>query len=434
MTKTIVADGLLAASAVELAAQIRRGELSSVELVTACLARIEAVNPRLSAVVQIDSGALERARGADAALAAGEATGPLHGVPFTVKDWIETEGLVCAAGFAERHDHRPTRDATVVARMRAAGAVLVGKTNVGRGAPVYPRPGHPADPELTPGHSSGGEAAIIAAGGSPLGLASDSGGSIRWPAHCCGVAGLRPSVGRVPNTGHFPRIGHLSDPRTVIGPMARRVADLEAALGVIAGEDGIDPGVAPAPLGAAADVDLAALRVAWFVDDPDEEVTPETAAAVRAAADALKDRGCAVQQIDAPWLKDALTITRAYWARRASISHSSWSPVGMTRLNEAEIERSIFEWERFSRRILALMGGCEIILSPVAARPAPRHDAWGDAEYRFTVPWSLTGQPAVSVPFACSPEGLPIGVQVIARRWRDDQALAAALALEAVRA
>ena len=213
---------LCAASATSLARMIRERDVSSLEVVDAYLARIDDVNPKLNAVVQIAPDARDRARDADAALARGDEVGPLHGVPFTVKDWIEAEGLICAAGFAERAQFVPKRDATVVARMRAAGAILLGKTNVTDGAPVYPRPNNPYDLARSPGGSSSGEAAIIAAGGSPLGLGSDSGGSIRLPAAWCGVAGLRPTSGLVPNTGHFPRIGAMHDPRTAIGPIARR--------------------------------------------------------------------------------------------------------------------------------------------------------------------------------------------------------------------
>ncbi len=213
-------NALCSLSATELAHMIRQREVSSFDVVDAYLSRIADVNPRLNAVVQIAPDARERARAADAALAQGGSIGPLHGVPFTVKDWIEAEGLICAAGFAERSQFLPKRDATVVARMRAAGAILLGKTNVNDGAPVYPRPNNPYDLARSPGGSSSGEAVIIAAGGSPLGLGSDSGGSIRLPAAWCGVAGLRPTSGLVPNTGHFPRIGSMHDPRTTIGPIA----------------------------------------------------------------------------------------------------------------------------------------------------------------------------------------------------------------------
>ena len=423
----------LTSAAVELAGMIVEGKASSVEVVQAHLDRIEAVNPSLNAVVRLAPDAMERAREADETLARGAAVGPLHGVPFTVKDWIETADLVCDAGYPERRGHRPARDATAVARMRAAGAILIGKTNVQEGAPLYPRPNNPHDRSRTPGSSSSGEAAIIAAGGSPMGLGSDSGGSIRWPAHCCGVAGLKPSAGRVPNTGHFPRLGHLSDPRTVIGPMARSARDLETILRVIAGEDFVDPGVAPVPLGHAHDIELSAMRIGWFVSPSGSETTADTARTVAAAADALTDLGCAVREIEAPWLDESLAITRAYWARPTSASLSEWSPDRPARLDEAAIERSVFEWERFSRRMSTAMRDLDLLLSPAARRPAPPHGAWDETEYLFTLPYSLTGQPAAVIAFGVSPEGLPIGIQLAGRRWRDQHVLAAATALEAAR-
>ena len=184
---------LIEASASALARAIRAKEVSSFEVVTAHLQRIEAVNPHLNAVVQVSNTALDEARAADAALARGDSPSVLHGVPFTVKDWIETNGLVCAAGREERRNYLPRRDATVVARMRAAGAIVLGKTKPQAIADIHPAPKNPYDASRSPGGSSSGEAVIVAACGSPLGLASDSGGSIRWPAHCCGVAGLKPT-------------------------------------------------------------------------------------------------------------------------------------------------------------------------------------------------------------------------------------------------
>ena len=430
----LAAQGLITASATDLAGMIARGEASSVEVVRAHLERIDHVNPSLNAVVRLAPDALDRAREADDALARGDVVGPLHGVPFTVKDWIETANLVCDGGYPERREHSPSRDATAVARMRAAGAVLIGKTSVREGAPLHPRPNNPIDASRTPGSSSSGEAAIIAAGGSPMGLGSDSGGSIRWPAHCCGVAGLKPSAGLVPNTGHFPRLGHLSDPRTAIGPLARSAHDLEAVLRVIAGEDFIDPGVAPVPLGRAGDVDPSVLRVGWFASVDGADVTADTARAVAAAADTLAALGCSVRETDAPWLAESLAITRAYWARRTSASLNRWTPDRAARLDEEAIERSVFEWERFSRRMSATMREVDLLLSPVARRPAPAHGDWHETEYLFTLPYSLSGQPAVVIPFGVSADGLAIGIQLAARKWRDDHALAAAVALEATRA
>jgi amidase len=424
-------DDLISSSATALAQAIRAKEVSSEEVVEAHLRRIEAVNPRLNAVVQLaaDSGsARAQAREADAALARGEIRGPLHGVPFTVKDWLETAGLICAAGFPERADFVPKQDATVVARMRAAGAVLVGKTNAllmdptGGGAadnPVYGHTNNPYDLSRTPGYSSGGEAAIIADCGSPLGLGSDSGGSIRIPAHFCGIAGLRPTTGRVPSTGHFPRIGALSDPRTQIGPMARFVEDLALTLPIIAGVDWRDSSVVPMPLGDPSAVDIAGLRVALYTDDGIASPTPDTIEAVMAASGALTEAGLIVEETRPRRIEETYEITLSYWRRR--------------HLTGEEIDRSLFEWDRFRRAMLSFMESYDVILCPVCERPAMPHDATGDRAARdvsYTLTYSLTGWPCVVVRAGTSPEGLPIGVQIVARPWREDVALAVAQHIE----
>jgi amidase len=417
----------------ELARLIARREVSAVEVVEAHLRRVAEVNPTLNAVIRIAPDAMDRARSADSAITSGRTIGALHGIPFTAKDWLETGDLVCDAGFAERAGYRPRRDATAIARMREAGAILIGKTNVREGAPLHPRPNNPHDPSRRPGSSSSGEAAIIAAGGSPMGLASDSGGSIRWPGHCCGVAALKPTTGLVPSTGHFPPVGHLSDARTTIGPMARRVADLGLILGVVAGEDGYDPSVVPVAVGEPGTVALGGLKVAWFADLPGATPTRETIAAVRGAAGVLAECGCEVREAAPPGLERVLPITRDHWARPCSISHGRWRPDRQSNIGAARIEESTFEWERFGRDVTRFMADVDVLLCPAAEGPAPLHDAWDERAYLYTLPWSLTRQPAAVVPFARSPEGLPIGVQVIGKPWRDHVVLAAAEAVEMAR-
>ena len=408
---------------------IRQREVSSLEVVDACLTRIDHVNPKLNAVVQIAPDARDRARDADARLARREDVGPLHGVPFTAKDWIETEGLICAAGFAERSQFVPKHDATVVARMRAAGAILLGKTNVNDGAPVYPRPNNPYDLKRSPGGSSSGEAAIIAAGGSPLGIGSDSGGSIRLPAAWCGVAGLKPTNGLVPNTGHFPRIGSMHDPRTTIGPLARRVEDLELALDVIAGADGRDPGVVPMPLGEPAAVPISALRVAWYTDVPGATPTPAAVAAVDAAVRALRDAGADVSEAAPPRLDESMPITIAYWSRVQSSSLTEWAPHRSSTLTADAIERSIFEWERFRASMLRFMGDYDVIVCPATAGVAPEHRALTSEDFAYTLPYSLTRYPVVVL--RCGADsGMPVGVQIVASAWHDHVALAAAMRVE----
>ena len=232
-------DSLIYASATALAAAIRARKLSSLEVVQACLRRIEEVNPQLNAVVQLAAHtAQEQARKADAALARGEIGGPLHGVPITVKDSFDTAGMVSTWGTPGRAGYVPAQDATAVARLKAAGAIVLGKTNTPEFTysyetdnPVYGLTHNPYDLEYSPGGSSGGAAAIVACGGSPLDVGSDTGGSIRLPAHFCGIAGIKPTSGRVPRTGHAIAFGGLLDAFTQVGPLARYVEDLALGCG-----------------------------------------------------------------------------------------------------------------------------------------------------------------------------------------------------------
>jgi amidase len=417
--------------ALALVRAIRAKELSSVEVVAAHLQRIEAVNPRLNAVVQLSQTALSEARAADAAVARGEALGVLHGVPFTVKDWIETAGIVCAAGVEMRREYVPKHDAPVVARMRAAGAVLLGKTKPGATDDVYPAAHNPYDVTRTPGGSSAGEAVIIAACGSPIGLGSDSGGSIRQPAHYCGIAGLKPTSGRVPNTGHFPPITALADPRTVIGPMARSVDDLAAVLSIIAGADAHDASVVPMPIAGVDGVDVGALRVARFDAFDGATCSSDVVHALSAAVAVLSQAHASVRTAVPPRIEESMAITRAYWARPESMSTKAWRPWGKSTLNADDVERSLFEWDRLRRAFLGFMSEFDLIVCPVAATATPPTGAANRPEdYVYMLPFSLVGYPVAVVRAGTSSDGMPIGVQVVARPWCEHVALAAARTIE----
>lgn len=417
-------------SATQLAALIRRRAVSAEEVVRAHLARIDAVNPHLNAVVQSDPGhALARARAADAAAVHGEWWGPLHGVPFTVKDWIETNDLVCTAGYAPRIGYVPLEDATAVTRMRQAGAILLGKTNAVSGNEVYGVTNNPYNLAYSPAGSSSGEAAIIAAGGSPVGLGSDSGGSIRQPAHNCGVAGLKPTTGRVPLTGHYPRINVMNDPRTVIGPLARTVEDLALILPIIQGVDWLDASVVPMPLAEWRLVRLAGLRVAFYTDYQAIAPPAEVARTVHAAAQALAAAGATVAEQTPPLVEHTYQITRDYWSRPEPESWESWDAGEETPLSSLEVEQHLFLWDRFRRALIAFMADYDVILTPAAQAPARPHDA-DPGHIAYTLTYSLVGYPAAVVRCGTAPDGMPIGVQVVARPWRDDVALAVAAYLE----
>ena len=453
---------IIYASAKTMARAIQDKEVSAVELVEAHLARIEEVNPTINAVVQL---AAERARSeaveADAALARGESKGALHGVPFTLKDSIDTEGVITTGGTLGRKDYVPDADATVAARLRAAGGILLGKSNTPEltlaaetDNLVYGRTNNPFNVERTTGGSSGGAGAIVTCGGAAFDIGSDTGGSVRYPAHFCGIAGLKPNSGRVPRTGHIvPHSMGAVDSLTQNGPMARYVEDLAMILPIISGPDWSDPFIVPVPLGDPADVDISSLRVCFYTDNGIGTPTPETIAAVRAAVEALADTGCSIEE-DVPsiiaenpeisnklsggdgreWTKRALdkwgtTESFPYLVRRIAKASEFEVPVGgFTEMLE--------HVDNFRSTMLGFMQNYDVIICPVAAFPAQPHgeslEDRNQPGMSYTATYNITGWPSTVVRGGTSPEGLPIGVQAVARPWREDVSLAVAQYLEGV--
>jgi amidase len=418
-------------SAASMARAVARGEVGAEELLTAQLERLAAVDAVVHAVVHLDeAGARRSARAADAARAAGRSLGPLHGVPITVKDWIDVGGLPCSGGEAAHRGRVPRDDATTVARLRAAGAIVMAKTNPGERTEAFGATFNPHDPTRTPTGSSSGEAALVAAGGSALGLGSDSGGSLRQPAHACGCVTLRPTAGRIPLTGHFPVITPLLDPRTVIGPLARRVEDLVLALALLEGPDQVDPSTVPMPWGDPAEVDASALRVAWWAEQPGCDPSPVTRRTVAAAATSLAEAGATVVADRPEGLDRVEPLTRTYWSLPESDDAELWRPTASTDLDGAAVQRFRFEWDGFRRRMARFMGRYDAVLTPAAALPAVGHGR-PSGSIAPLLTFSLTGQPAAVVPFGRDDDGMPIGIQVVARVGRDDVVLALAAVLEA---
>lgn len=436
-----------------LASAIARGELSSVEVVRSHLARIDRVNAKLNAVVQLAADrALEEARAADAELTRGESRGPLHGVPMTIKDSFDTEGVISTGGTKGRAAFVPQRDATVVARLREAGAILLGKTNTPEltlsyetNNLIYGRTNNPYDPSRTPGGSSGGAAAILAAGGSPFDLGSDYGGSIRLPSHCCGTAGIKPTSGRVPRTGHIIPFGGRLDSFQQIGPMARFADDLILLLPLLAGPDGIDPFIVPTPLGDPEKVAIEELRVAFHTDNGILAPTTETADVIRAAARSLAQAGAHVEERRPTGIEESYEIVMGLWASDGSagvrrlLQEAGTDETSLTlrdpetALSGQALDALHHRWDRFRSSMLSFLRDFDLILSPVNAAPAlPHGEALGPEITRFsyTMTYNLTGWPGTVVRGGTSPEGLPIGVQVISRPWREDVSLAAARYLE----
>ena len=451
-------DELMYASVTAMAQAIRDKRVSATEVVEVHLQRIEAVNPALNAVVQV-AGARARleALAADQAVARGELRGPLHGVPMTIKDSLDTAGVISTGGTKGRATLVPGQDATVVARLRAAGAILLGKTNTPEltlsgetDNLVYGRTNNPYDLTRTPGGSSGGAGAIIAAGGSPLDIGSDTGGSIRLPAHFCGIAGIKPTSGRVPRTGHIvPFAMGAVDALTQLGPLARYVEDLSLILPIIAGVDWRDPAIVPMPLGDPKAVSITGLRVAMYTDNGIMSPTPETAAAVHAAAAALVEAGARLEADRPALLERTADLANNLsggdgraWVRRLlqRAGTTEVHPLLQQRFDEAkafevaEFTAMLEEVDRFRSGMLTFMEQYDVILSPTCAYPAPLHGLLMTDAMRkgtsYTGTYNLTGWPGAVVRGGTSPEGLPIGVQVVARPWREDVALAVAQHLE----
>lgn len=474
-----------------LARALREGEVTSRVLVEEYLARIERLNPALNAVVVVDADGARRAADAcDARLAAArdaeDDVPPLLGVPITVKDMYAVAGMRTTYGMRPLARHVAREDATTVARLRAAGAVILGKTNIPEASfdwqcasPIYGRTSNPWDPRTTPGGSSGGAAAAVAAGLTALDIGSDVAGSIRIPAHYCGVYGLKPTEHRVSGAGHGevaeamradrPTLARLGRTRAGVrglrqivcfGPLARSVEDLELALTLIAGADPRRPEVPPVPVGRVAPRALADYRLAFTDALPGVPQDADTRRTLGAFVARLEAAGARVERRDAPidfldagdvWgevvgsemgsaLPTSLRVAfrtafglrfgRSRWARGYARGLS-----GSMRRHEAALARR----DALIRAIEAFLTSYDGWILPVASTPAFAHcrtgggipvdgarEAYGLVAGAHVVPLSLTGQPVVTLPVGRSGAGLPIGAQLVGRRWSDFELLAVA--------
>ena len=456
----LLSQDLTKKSSGELIDLIRSRQASPVEVVEAHLRRIEKTNPSLNAIVTIAEDAIDCAREAEAALMKPGERGPLHGLPITVKDTIDTKGLRTTYGSRLFVDHLPDCDATVVARLKAAGAIILGKTNTPEMAipyetdnPVFGRTNNPHDLNRTSGGSSGGEAAAIAAYLSPAGIGSDLSGSIRVPAHFCGIAGMKPTTGRVSMDGHVPQaVGSLSL-GACIGPLARSAEDLELLFDVIAESHEEPP-----------DLDqLRSMPVAFYIDDGATRVTKETGAAVRSAAEVLRDGGFNVREERPPavgessrlWLElfadeARQQMQRIYRGREdeagslvaSMLFNASANPSFEDKISTAEHRaKVIVEREKLREELLAWMKQTPLLLAPVGAVPAFAHGAKrievkGESisvfrAFSYAQAFNVFGLPVVTVPVSSSAAGLPIGVQIIGRPFEESAILALARIIEA---
>lgn len=447
------------APAHRMAAAIAAREVSSLELVDLHLDRIARDDKRINAVVTVDAErARARARQADDALAAGSSWGPLHGLPFTVKDVWSTAGLRTVVGSPRLVDHVPDQDATVVARLRAAGGILLGKSNTPPMAlrphtenQIFGRTSNPWNLEHTVGGSSGGSAAAVAAGHSPIDIGSDMSGSIRMPAHLCGVYGFKPTPRRLSSAGHIPDPPGLPRSDRLLacgGPLARSIADLALVLELLVGPDGRDTEVAPVPWRRLPDAQPDQLRIAFAPTLPGVPAAREIQEAVIAVARALEAAGARVEerlpaadfgQHRAIWLE---YLRFAMHALRDLVPPDFFSvPVSDAAPTPADLVRALDGRDRIIAAWEALFSDWDLFLCPVMPTTAPRHGAPmvvdGAEIESFRVdhlvyPFSFSGHPALVIPVARGAGGLPIGVQLVAGRWRDEELLAGGAAIDRV--
>lgn len=456
-----MSDELWRKSAVELADAIRRRRVSSREVIEAHLSRIADVNPQVNAIVRVlGDQARDAADLADAAISRGDVLGALHGVPITVKENIDMVGLPTTQGVPALAEAIPQLDAPVVERMRAAGAIPIGRTNlpdlglrVHTDSTLYGRTKNPWKSDRTAGGSSGGEGAALATGMSPLGLGNDIGGSLRNPAHCCGIASIKPTTGVIPDAQMFPLedIGLSAQLMLNQGVMARRISDVRAGFLVVAGAHPRDPISVPANL-----VDLQVggkLRIAVLAEPPGGSTHPEIAAAVRRAGDALAAAGHTVTEAAPPDYE----LACATWSTQLNGEILLQWPLleavvgggGMKFLNLArevlpEVDMAAWATAQLTRNGIARRWSLwfqnfDILLSPVWTQPPFVYDAdiaslQGAIDtfelLRPVLPGNLLGVPCVAVPAGMA-GGLPTGVQVIGARFTDLRCLAIAEQIEA---
>jgi Asp-tRNA(Asn)/Glu-tRNA(Gln) amidotransferase A subunit family amidase len=443
-----------------MASLVREGALSPVELVEALLRQIASCNPAINAFVTLRAEeARAEARRSEAAVKRGDALGLLHGVPVTVKDSFDVAGLPTQSGSRLRSATPAAEDAPAVARLRSAGAIVLGKTNTPEMLANFEtdnfltgRTNNPWDLGRTPGGSSGGEAAAIASFCSAGGIATDGGGSIRVPAHFCGIAGLKPTPGRVPAGGHFPSLGYPTGLLTVAGPMARDARDLRLLFSVLAGYDECDPFSVPVPL---REPSAAGARIGVWEQFYGVPAAPEIRAAVRQAASWMESAGFAVDSFDPAGLDRAPNV----WAflfkwplsairqmaegRQAEMHWTLQEALDPAESTANQVMLNLAARDRLRAALLRQLETRAAVILPVCGIPAFPHRqrkfSAGESQiglFQAMMPAVLAnvlGLPAVTVPIALTAEGLPIGIQLMGRPYQDEVLLELAIRLEEAR-
>jgi len=448
-------DELLNSSLVTIANAIRSKQVKSKQVVTGFLDRIEKVNGELNALVfPMAEQALKLADRADSELQNGKLLGVLHGVPITIKDSLDTRDAITTWGTLGRQDFRPGHDATCVHRLRNEGAIILGKTNTPEFTLsfqtdnlVYGRTSNPYNTDLTPGGSSGGAAAIIAAGASPLDIGTDTGGSIRLPAHFTGITGIKPTSGRVPCTGNaLPSTGMIA-PLSQPGPMARYVDDLTFILKIISGPDLLDPHAVEAPWHDPNAVDVNSLKIGYHTDNGISTPCPDIINTIKNVIELLADNGLSATEARPTGIEMAgFIMSKVFSADSGEMLEAlledcrteTPSPTLLKNMVPAagelgakEFAQVLHLWHNYQSSMLGYFNDFDILLSPVNARTAIKHGEPEEMEdYTYTSAYNLTGWPATVIRAGTDEHGLPIGVQIIARPYREDHSLALALWLE----
>jgi Asp-tRNA(Asn)/Glu-tRNA(Gln) amidotransferase A subunit family amidase len=444
-----------------------RKQVSPVELIRAHLDRIQQIQPLLNPFVHIDAeSARARARDSESRIASGDKQRPLEGIPLTVKSCLDVAGWPCPAGSLLRKDYIPVTNATLVSRLEDAGAILLGNTNTPEFLMAYEtdnrlsgKTSNPWNPAYSAGGSSGGEAAAIASGCSMGGVGSDGGGSIRTPAHFCGICGLKPTPGRIPSTGHYPPGGGAFAWLGAVGPMARTVADLRALFTVMSGPDPGDALSAPVPIREIAASDLRGLRIGVLENPELGRPTPETFSALRRATQLLCDLNHRVEPLKLEKLDQALDLWWFFFGpvvadlfrQSTSGKESQLSPMFLSYLEATQAEPKVtlesfqnacVDRDLVRASLLRQLRQVPILVCAVSTAPAFKHGAGnyrlGDPHnYRDTMRFSqwlnLAGFPGLSLPMGRSPEGLPINIQLIGRPYEEELLLAVAAQLEEAR-
>jgi amidase len=455
-------DPLYFSSATAIARAIKEKHVSSEEVTSAFLERIRHVNPKIHAVVQLRAEvALDLAREADRKLSRGEYLGPLHGVPITIKDSLDTIGLVSTAGTKGRASFIPKRDASVVARLKASGAIVMGKTNTPELTLhgytenlLYERTNNPYSIDHSPMGSSGGAAAIVAAGGSAFDIGSDTGGSVRIPSHACGVCGLKPTAGRVSRTGHILSYDTFNQALTTLGPIARYVEDLVTILPIISGSDGIDPFAFDIPIGDYRETNIANLSFAFYTDNGVAAPISSVDSAVRQVASRIETTGAAMEE-NRP--AESANILELFWkitgadggysinrilkenGTKEVSPYMAWAQGNVEQYETASISPKQFgelftKWHSAKSNMTRFFTDYDVLLCPASAIPAPTHNvAMQELEatmLSYTAIYNITGWPVAVVRIGTSADGLPIGIQIVGKPWQEAVVLAVAKFVE----